>query len=128
MGEGGGTMQPYSFVMMKRLPDPSIVAIAGMALVLLWVAWQQTHPAPEPVVTFETSTVPCIGEPIAVSYAYKGNPEEPWECQPQCDDHLPRYILYSNGIATQCDTPPACNDRGEDDGVTCMPVLGTPAS
>lgn len=111
----------YTHSVKHLFPDAGMTALCVMALLLLTVAWQQTHPAPEPTVTFDARGVPCIGSPIAVTYPFKGNPEGPWECRVQCDDRQPRYILYSNGIATQCDVPPACNDRGEDDGVTCEP-------
>lgn len=115
---------PFILLSMKRL-DPNIVAVCGMAVVLLFVAWQQTHPAPEPTITFEPSGEPCRGEPIPVAYPYRGSPEDPHECKVQCDDNWPRYIFYSNGLGTQCDTPPSCNDRGEDDGVTCTPPTAT---
>lgn len=118
----------YTAPMKKVSLDASIAALGLMAVALLIVVWQQTHPAPEPTVAFDEPAVPCVGSPIAVAYAFKGNPEGPWECRVQCDDDQPRYILYTNGVATQCDTPPSCNDRGEDDGVTCEPPLITPAS
>lgn len=65
--------------------------------------------------------VECIGQPIAVDFPYMGTIAEPWSCQEQCNDDAPRYILYSNGRATQCETPPGCNDYGEDRGMTCVP-------
>lgn len=115
--------------LMKRFSlDATIAALGLMAVMLVVVLWQQIHPAQEPAVTFEDSGTPCVGDPIEVAYSFKGNPEGPWECQVQCSDNKPRYILYTNGIGTQCDTPPSCNDRGEDDGVTCEPPLVTPAS
>lgn len=61
----------------------------------------------------------CVGEPIEVPYAYTGSPVDPWSCQPQCEDDEPRYLLYTNGVATQCQEPPGCFDSGEDNGVTC---------
>lgn len=63
--------------------------------------------------------LPCIGEPIAVGYAYNYAPAEPYECKVQCLDNRQRYIAYTNGLATQCGTPPNCFDWGEDQGVTC---------
>lgn len=72
-------------------------------------------PRPKPPVV----EVPCKGTPIKVDFAYTGGVNDPWTCKPQCDDDKPRYILYSNGKATQCETPPGCNDTGEDNGVTC---------
>ncbi len=65
--------------------------------------------------------VKCIGEPITVAEAYNGGVLEPWSCRPQCDGDIPRYVLYQNGMATQCEPPPGCNDRGEDLGETCEP-------
>ena len=62
----------------------------------------------------------CIGTPIKVSYAYTGGYIQDHACLPQCADNKPRYVLYTNGEATQCETPPGCNDTGEDTGVTCV--------
>ncbi len=78
-----------------------------------------TMPPPEPAAE-------CIGEPIVVSYAYTGW-NKPHACAPQCKDDRPRYILYTDGRATQCETPPGCNDWGEDKGVTCTPSLTSTA-
>jgi hypothetical protein len=92
-----------------------------LAVLLLVVAVQSVVPRTyvprekEPVV--ETA---CKGTPIKVDFAYTGGVNDPWTCKVQCDDDQPRYILYSNGKATQCETPPGCNDTGEDSGVTCM--------
>lgn len=61
----------------------------------------------------------CLGEPIFVHYAYNFAPGEPHECKVQCLKNRPRYIAYSNGLATQCGIPPNCFDWGEDQGVTC---------
>ncbi|TSC58064.1 MAG: hypothetical protein Greene041662_821 [Candidatus Peregrinibacteria bacterium Greene0416_62] len=63
---------------------------------------------------------PCIGEPIVVDYAYDNRMLEPHACKIQCSDNKPRYIQYTNGLATQCETPPGCNDWGEDRRVTCV--------
>ncbi len=72
--------------------------------------------------------VACVGEPIVLSVPYTGTVVDEWSCQPQCEDDKPRYLLYTNGKATQCGTPPNCYDTGEDNGVTCMPpVAATPA-
>jgi hypothetical protein len=71
---------------------------------------------------------PCIGEPITVNYAYNRGVLEPHACQPQCADGRQRYILYSNDLATQCQTPPGCNDWGEDRGVTCVPPVTATAT
>jgi hypothetical protein len=47
----------------------------------------------------------------------------PYECKIQCDDDEPRYILYKNGKAAQCETPPGCLDYGEDHRITCAPPV-----
>ncbi len=97
------------------------IVAAVCALILVIVAWQSVFPAkyvprpPEP----PAPELDCIGEPINVDFAYTGGVNDPWTCKVQCDDDNPRYILYSNGKATQCETPPGCNDVGEDRGVTC---------
>ena len=65
---------------------------------------------------------PCIGDPINVDYDYNRQMLQPHECKVQCSDDRPRYILYTNGLATQCEDPPGCNDLGEDRGVTCVPA------
>jgi hypothetical protein len=68
---------------------------------------------------------PCIGEAIIASYPYDYRMLEPHECKVQCADNKPRYILYTNRMATQCETPPGCNDWGEDRRVTCIPPDAT---
>lgn len=93
-----------------------------LGALLIVVAGQSLFPRPyvsqpkEPVVE-----VSCIGTPITVDFAYNGTVNEPWTCEEQCDNNQPRYILYTNGKATQCQTLPGCNDTGEDSGVTCTP-------
>lgn len=64
----------------------------------------------------------CEGEPIEVDYPYGGGLMAPHECTIQCDLNSPRYILYSDGKATQCERLPGCTDWGEDNGVTCIPL------
>lgn len=63
----------------------------------------------------------CIGTPIEVDYAYHGNMLAPHACAQQCNTNVQRYVLYTNGKATQCQTLPGCLDWGEDQGVTCIP-------
>lgn len=70
----------------------------------------------------------CVGTPIRVDYAFNGGYLDPWACEVQCQDGQPRYVLYSNGRATQCETPPGCNDYGEDNGITCVPPADAAAS
>ena len=65
----------------------------------------------------------CSGEPISVSYAYGGGLMGPHECKDQCGSDQERYILYSNGQATQCEPLPGCSDWGEDNGITCKPIM-----
>lgn len=75
----------------------------------------QTPPPPPAPVT-------CIGDPIPVDYVFTGW-NQPHACAVQCEDDQPRYILYSDGKAAQCQTPPGCNDEGEDRGILCEPAL-----
>ncbi len=101
--------------------------VAGtLGALLLVVAVQSLFPRayvpePKPPVV----EVPCLGTPINVDFAYNGTVNEPWSCQEQCEDDQPRYLLYTNGKATQCQVPPGCNDTGEDTGVTCVPPNAT---
>ncbi len=74
-------------------------------------------PAPKP----KPGTA-CVGEPIVVEYSYAGGMMGPHECKVQCDTQKPRYILYTDNRATQCEPLPGCNDWGEDNGVECLPV------
>lgn len=64
---------------------------------------------------------PCIGEPLEVDYPYQGGMLDPHACSVQCEDEVQRYIVYTNGKATQCQILPGCLDWGEDQGVTCVP-------
>ena len=65
--------------------------------------------------------VACVGEPIAVGFPYARNMLAAHSCKPQCGDGRPRYLLYTNGFATQCQRPPGCEDEGEDINLTCRP-------
>ncbi len=75
--------------------------------------------------------VPCEGLPIRVDYTYPhptdADFDNPWECQVACqtDNYVPRYILYTNGNATQCGGPPNCYDTGEDQRFQCDPPEDT---
>lgn len=62
---------------------------------------------------------PCDGEPLYVDYPFYGGMLDPHACAPQCEDNVQRYIVYTNGKATQCGSIPGCLDWGEDHGVTC---------
>lgn len=109
-----------------RFSVPNIVG--GVCALMLCVVVLQavtdpmipTDPGPQPDAS-------CIGDPIVVTYAYAGW-SKPHECAVQCADDQPRYILYTDGRATQCETPPGCNDWGEDKGTTCEPSLTSPAA
>lgn len=70
----------------------------------------------------------CVGTPIYVNAEYNGSTVNEWSCQPQCDDKIQRYLVYTNGVATPCDTLPGCFDYGEDNGVTCIPPAGSAQS
>lgn len=63
---------------------------------------------------------PCEGQPIHVDYAYDGGMVQPHACAEQCDDQVLRYIVYTDGEATQCAPLPGCSDWGEDMGITCV--------
>lgn len=63
----------------------------------------------------------CEGSPLAVPYPYVGGFLEPHACAVQCQDGQQRYLMYSNGFATQCEKLPGCRDLGEDRGVICIP-------
>ena len=72
----------------------------------------------------------CKGDPIFVDYPYNYTVAQPHACKPQCADDKLRYVVYSNGLGTQCEIPPGCNDYGEDQGVTCRvpPGVGSEKS
>ena len=63
----------------------------------------------------------CRGIALVVDYPFYGGMLQPHACKPQCEDGVQRYIVYTNGKATQCQTVPGCLDWGEDQGVTCIP-------
>ncbi len=100
------------------LGKATIALIAGIFIVLFYQSFiadaSKNEFKPEP-------DQPCVGEPIEVDYPYYGGMLQPHACQPQCDDNIQHYILYSNGKATQCQKLPGCLDWGEDQGVTCVP-------
>ena len=90
---------------------------------LLIVAMQRLREPPMPNVAVLPPPEPvrCEGEPIQVDYPFEGGFMDPHECIVQCRDQKQRYILYDDGMATQCEFLPGCNDWGEDRGITCMP-------
>ena len=75
--------------------------------------------APERIPLVKNIDKPCKGTPIVVDYPYEGGFLDPHACKVQCDGDEPRYVQYSNNFGTQCETPPGCNDWGEDKGITC---------
>lgn len=105
-----------------------IIGILGVLLLVVAVQAlvpQQYVPEEQEPVTEQ----PCTGTPINVDYAFTGGYLEPWACQQQCGTTQQRYVLYTNGKATQCELLPGCNDYGEDNGQTCTPPVGmTPVS
>jgi hypothetical protein len=109
---------------MSRFQDSHII-VGIMAVFIVILLWQGTHPRAEvqpPPVTPSSAVAACNGQPIAVSYPYRGQPENPHECKVQCEDKKPRYIVYTNSVATQCEELPGCNDWGEDRNITCVPA------
>ncbi len=98
------------------------------AFLVLLLAVQAVLPDTDPKIEIPEPTTACVGEPIVIPQAYEGTVVDPWTCRVQCDDGKRRFILYSNGRATQCDTLPGCNDWGEDNGITCTPPNATPVT
>lgn len=97
--------------------------LGGILLIIVVQAFLPEGPLPG---VTPVKTESCVGQPIVVDYDFGGSFMEPHACAVQCDDDKPRYILYKNGKATQCETPPGCNDYGEDRGVTCeVPAQST---
>jgi|CXWL01.1.fsa_nt_gi hypothetical protein len=92
-------------------------------VILLIVVVQSLRPATyTPVPPAPPAVVgDCVGTPISIDVPYVGATVDPWTCKAQCENDKARYILYSNGKATQCETPPGCNDTGEDTGIMCNP-------
>ncbi len=103
--------------MHDRLPYYTGAVFGGILLVIVAQAFLPEGPLPLPIPKQETF---CVGNPIVVDYDFGGSFMEPHACAVQCQDDKPRYILYKNGQATQCETPPGCNDYGEDRGETCV--------
>ena len=105
-----------------RIIDEHLV-LGFCVIVLLILTWHALNPA-SMMKPPKTDEVPCVGQPITVSYSYKHKQESPFECKVQCGGNNPRYILYTNGLATQCEEPPGCTDYGEDFDITCVaPVV-----
>jgi len=93
-------------------------ALALIAIIVIIQSFTEpVAPKPKP----PTPVVPCRGEALLVDYPYDGGYLEPWACEIQCEDGIQRYILYSNGKASQCEEVPGCLDWGEDNGELCTP-------
>lgn len=116
---GEGT---YAKISIGMFSDREHLAVYGVCLLIAGILlWQWVLPRQyTPGSVQKGPEQACSGEPIFVGYAYNYAPGEPHECKVQCLDNRPRYIAYSNGLATQCGTPPNCFDWGEDQGVTCI--------
>ena len=94
------------------------------AIIAVTVVYQSIRiPVTPPPGPPRAPVTPCVGEPIVVDYGFYGGYIDPHACKVQCTEGGTRYIQYNNGKATQCETPPGCNDWGEDNGVECAPVL-----
>lgn len=102
---------------MEKNLTRAVLILCGVMLLIVVV--QSVHPFSYVQPTPPVKEVPCIGDPIPVDFSYTGSVNDPWTCQVQCSDDKPRYVLYTNGKGTQCETPPGCNDYGEDHGITC---------
>ena len=95
-----------------------LALVAAVAGVLVWESFLDDNTGAE----FKPKeNQPCEGTPIEVDYPYYGGMLQPHACKPQCDGDEQRYVLYTNGKATQCQKLPGCLDWGEDQGVTCVP-------
>lgn len=102
-----------------------IQAFFGVIFLILLYQAIRVPKIPEAEPREDTATVNCTGEPIFVPYAFEWTVLEPHACAPQCTDGKQRYIVYTNGLATQCENLPGCNDTGEDTGVTCKISAGS---
>lgn len=85
-------------------------------LTLIYQAFFKTISLPEPDLDPKKD---CEGTALFVEYPYVGRVIEPHACAPQCVDQVQRYVVYTNGLATQCAPLPGCSDLGEDRGITC---------
>jgi len=106
-----------SFITPKNVQTATGVLFGVVLVSLLYFSIREPKVPPPDVIEEED----CVGEAIVVDYDYQGGVNTPHECKIQCEDDEPRYILYANGMATQCEDPPGCIDAGEDDGITCTP-------
>lgn len=109
----------YTRAMLDALPyRKPILALFGVIILLLLLQAMFPRQA-KPFDITATAEEDCEGEALSVPYEYTGGVVEPWSCQVQCQDQKLRYLVYTNGVATQCEPLPGCNDWGEDRGVTC---------
>lgn len=105
-----------------------LCALIFVVLAYQAIYWRDAIIPPKPTPKALMQEVLCTGTPIFVNEPYLGGPIDPHSCLPQCDDDQPRYLIYTNGKATQCETPPGCNDYGEDRGITCKAPQMTEAT
>jgi hypothetical protein len=106
------------------------LVFGAILLVLVYNAFHDPIVPERPV---QEAEVACQGRPILVPYPFPPPAEEegmdsPWECQVQCEDRVARYLLYTNGKATQCEALPGCLDWGEDNRTTCVPPAASPVN
>lgn len=108
----------------RTLESLSFALCAFIFIILVYQAvyWRNATIPPKPIPKTPVQEILCAGIPVSVNQPYLGGPIDPHSCVSQCDDDQPRYLVYTNGKATQCETPPGCNDYGEDHGITCKPI------
>ena len=94
---------------------------AFVLLVLLWLVWSRIEVGSAVPQAPVYEKVSCKGLAIKVEHAFRGRTIDEHSCAVQCDGNVPRYVLYSNGKATQCEALPGCNDWGEDKNIECIP-------
>jgi hypothetical protein len=95
-------------------------AFCGIVLVMLIYRaflWQPHIPPPP-------APKACKGEALYVDYAFIDGDKSPHGCAIQCEDRVQRYLVYTDGYATQCEMTPGCFDWGEDNGITCAKKEG----
>jgi hypothetical protein len=114
-----GAFSGYTSAMFDSLPfRRPVLAVFGIIILLLVLQALFPRQA-KPVDLNEMAEEDCVGDPLPIPYEYTGNVVDPWSCQVQCTDQKRRYLVYTNGVATQCEELPGCNDWGEDRGQTC---------
>jgi len=101
-------------------PIGAATAVVLLSVIALTVI-HRGFMGPKAVDLMGQQNIECKGQPLEVDYPYHGGFLDPHACKIQCEDGILRYIVYTNGKATQCDTTPGeCLDWGEDHGFTCV--------